>query len=181
MRTTHSPAPGWPQTQEGKAQCSRDSGWAPAPDRAVLSGCVDGSHHPALGGGSCHLLLVHWWKLSEVTSTTLRTSGPAHLALQTTCSPGSPHSRQHQSMVREALGLGELLVMEHGQGPQQSDQAWAGDEHCGQQGDAVMVGSEGLPQLGLQAEAIPQRSTAIPARMPWPPPLELIENLLQPR
>lgn len=50
---------------------------------------------------------------------------------------GSAHSRQHQGVLGEAAGPGVLLIMEHGQHPQNRGQVPPGHEHCGQGGRRI--------------------------------------------
>lgn len=62
--------------------------------------------------------------------------------------PRSPHSRQHQRVLREATGPGVLFIMEHGQCPQDSGQATPRDEHCRQNpgwGQCGVRGPQPLP------------------------------------
>lgn len=66
----------------------------------------------------------------------LQGASPMTAGLSLPGAPRNPHSRQHQGVRREATGLGVLLVVEHGQRPQDIGQASPRDEYCRQRPEA---------------------------------------------
>ena len=88
--------------------------------------------------------------------------GPSPRPIPVTAGPRPrPDSRQHQGVLGEAAGPGVLLVVEHGQCPQDGSQALPRHQHCRQ------GGGQGPAATGPRAV----RGTDGPGRGRWAPAL----------
>lgn len=62
----------------------------------------------------------------------------------------SPDSRQHQGVLGEAAGPGVLLVVEHGQSPEDGGQALPGNQHCRQSWGGELEAASATPTTGAK-------------------------------